>query len=1351
MPINKLLTISDIDGGAPYSNIGVRDWLLNRNLHNSVSNLKYPNAVAKLVDIQSPKGGEPYLIDDVSTTPTNHGSLTDYENSQARRISNTLLNSYTNQNEVDNVPVSFSDNIDDMSFINKHNNDYNQWFKSLGGNLEAKGVDVLGSILNGQGIGIGAKGNLDTNFDLKSSLAGRVLGGLGLVSDTKLGVYAAKSLALALANNALFNAQQEFIGKINIQDNVVSVLKGEGLVGFRPSYKITTPKSGIGKLFDMAGNILGFQLPKSNLDDSGSIFYSESGAISNILRANAMLENTGKGQRIQLGYAMTFNLLGTDSKNDNPINSPFRLGYAPAFKYNGKNLVQNAESKIYAYFNTEGEDKTQGIVKSFLSQVTKENPIPETSWNREKLVEDYGFEGTNNKYYDYLATGAFEPNKFHWNTNSPGKVNTMPDGNSDEYSSIIPRIGNPKSLLDKTQILFNSVGMKTIVSRKGDARGTKNQLQTGVATVNGPGGDIYILSKGSAVKTEAAVNGSLMNPTPEDVLCRSWTPTIRYDRVNELIRSGGLNLNRDKSSIMGNTWRVNWENSVLDDNGFAKIGPYYDPGNRDYVDPKNYMFSIENLAWCDNVEDLLKVEQGPGDLTTGKKGRIMWFPPYDIQFSESNNVSWESTNFIGRGEPIYTYNNTERSATLSFSVIVDHPTVMNGMKGDDGKADDWIASYFAGCTIVDDVVKERLTAHEASMIETQDVPTPAKIEPKKEIAPAGIKVYFTNDIYDLPTTYENGLSGVTTANTINYGNTELSQIGYGYGIGQYTGQITNKTNNYYNDNTNLGLNGINTPIKVGEETYNGFLDPRLGPALKAYMKDRCKTCYTKVTAFASQQTSAQGAKTGANLKLAQGRCASISKWFKDNVFTDLSDEEFKKRVITGTTNEIVGNSCPKTSDSKINDPNNKPIKNYSLKVCKESRYAEITFDIDPNLSKEAKPPVVEKKTISKTVVKKITDRYYNETRFFEKLKQTDEFIFDEVRKKIKYFHPAFHSTTPEGLNARLTFLLQCTRQGPTLTANDPNNLAFGRPPVCILRIGDFYYTKVVIDNVGITYEPLVWDLNPEGVGVQPMIAKVQMSVKIIGGESLNGPINKLQNALSFNYFANTHVYDARADYITSKKPEEKIKNDKGELVNQPSKQIGDYFLVEGVKNLNDNAVKSQEVIDSNIQPINQMVMAEENNVEETTVPESAEIKIKSFSIGAITKTPYVKGSSAIPGWEVDLTLEVENGTEDSYADAEALAQKGYSIAIVGNEDKTISDYYEIKITDSIDMLGFISKKTISKKPFKIPMKSVIYKNTTEVLRTDGIRDFSGEVNRYSLKVEKDNVPLSVGQKNIKLS
>lgn len=47
-----------------------------------------------------------------------------------------------------------------------------------------------------------------------------------------------------------------------------------------------------------------------------------------------------------------------------------------------------------------------------------------------------------------------------------------------------------------------------------------------------------------------------------------------------------------------------------------------------------------------------------------------------------------------------------------------------------------------------------------------------------------------------------------------------------------------------------------------------------------------------------------------------------------------------------------------------------------------------------------------------------------------------------------------------------------------------------------------------------------------------MIANINMSFKFIGASSLYGPINKLQNALSFNYFANTHVYDPRADYIS---------------------------------------------------------------------------------------------------------------------------------------------------------------------------------------------------------------------------
>ena len=143
----------------------------------------------------------------------------------------------------------------------------------------------------------------------------------------------------------------------------------------------------------------------------------------------------------------------------------------------------------------------------------------------------------------------------------------------------------------------------------------------------------------------------------------------------------------------------------------------------------------------------------------------------------------------------------------------------------------------------------------------------------------------------------------------------------------------------------------------------------------------------------------------------------------------------------------------------------------------------------------------------------------------------------------------FHSTTPEGFNSRLTFLHQCTRQGNTENSVGlATNLAFGRPPICVLRIGDFYNTKIIFDNLNIDFEPLIWDMNPEGIGVQPMLANVNMSFKFIGGSDLTGPIARLQNAITFNFFANTGVYDDRNDrFITDEKTGLRAVDENGKL------------------------------------------------------------------------------------------------------------------------------------------------------------------------------------------------------------
>jgi hypothetical protein len=179
---------------------------------------------------------------------------------------------------------------------------------------------------------------------------------------------------------------------------------------------------------------------------------------------------------------------------------------------------------------------------------------------------------------------------------------------------------------------------------------------------------------------------------------------------------------------------------------------------------------------------------------------------------------------------------------------------------------------------------------------------------------------------------------------------------------------------------------------------------------------------------------------------------------------------------------------------------------------------------------EIKDPVYIRKSVAK--------RYDNEGEFFEALTEEAPFLHHLISEKIRYFDPAYHAISPEGFNARLTFLHQCTRQGATLENSKTGlnnttayNLAFGRPPICVLRLGDFYYTKIVITSLQINYDSPQWDMNPEGIGMMPMFAKITLGFHFLGGSDLAGPIARLQNAVSFNYYANTSVYDNRAEMV----------------------------------------------------------------------------------------------------------------------------------------------------------------------------------------------------------------------------
>ena len=272
------------------------------------------------------------------------------------------------------------------------------------------------------------------------------------------------------------------------------------------------------------------------------------------------------------------------------------------------------------------------------------------------------------------------------------------------------------------------------------------------------------------------------------------------------------------------------------------------------------------------------------------------------------------------------------------------------------------------------------------------------------------------------------------------------------------------------------------------------------------------------------------------LRLPRDRCKHIEDKISD--FKDISELKIWKREYDYVKCDTI---------DKGNPDGYSVIRSRCVKVVfKFKKLEEVTKieDITPESSAETKENMV---TLSYSVItdnSSNTDennnsnnlKYNTEVYYFNKVHKDLPFLKNKIIDKVKYFIPAFHSISPEGFNERLGFLHQCTRQGHTLSTSNNNsgvisagNMAFGRPPICVLRIGDFYHTKIIIQSITIDYETPQWDMNPEGIGMQPMFANISLNFTFLGGSDLGAPISRLQNAVSFNYYANQSVYDGRAD------------------------------------------------------------------------------------------------------------------------------------------------------------------------------------------------------------------------------
>ena len=219
------------------------------------------------------------------------------------------------------------------------------------------------------------------------------------------------------------------------------------------------------------------------------------------------------------------------------------------------------------------------------------------------------------------------------------------DSTNGDVFKTIPN--KPKSLLSKTNELFNSHKISTLIGRFHTSREVSTEQNITDSAIDKTYGNSHgrnLLTKRAEKGTNTVLTNGYDNP-----YCRVWTYHHQYDSVSKLIRPfNGTSYNPRTSNPYSVEYpeKVNGavgddylkQNTVLGENGFVNIAPKKDGcGKIPSVEIKKCMFSLENLAWKDvprkggigNEEYYISDEQrGPNG------GRIMWFPPYDLKFNE---------------------------------------------------------------------------------------------------------------------------------------------------------------------------------------------------------------------------------------------------------------------------------------------------------------------------------------------------------------------------------------------------------------------------------------------------------------------------------------------------------------------------------------------------------------------------------------------------------------------------------------------------------------------------------------------------------------------------------------------
>ena len=333
-------------------------------------------------------------------------------------------------------------------------------------------------------------------------------------------------------------------------------------------------------------------------------------------------------------------------RNNYTINNPYTEGYQTNF-----------DSSYYSSFNMPGisfqgsyltnQDAYKSSIQNlnYLSNKTEYSDLSLNDERNKNLSSKYGV-----KNIDLASQGIVNINAAARNWNLSYNKYTLKYVDS-EYKG-----GNLLSISQATPDL-NQVILGTVGSLQDTTKYT-DRNSDGYENLYINGGDAY----------------HSLNPNDELPVAKQNVGNVLEESFGRVVKSqnnstkGVAKLIKDISNLTSE--QLDFVDNFKDiegENSGGKKGPkMFAVVKNNVIQPSYQRWTMKNPYAPESAKQVVFWIE---NYATGEK---MHFPPYIKNYQHSSNANWEKHNFIGRPDPVFTYNNGGRNGSIDFIVLTDY-------------------------------------------------------------------------------------------------------------------------------------------------------------------------------------------------------------------------------------------------------------------------------------------------------------------------------------------------------------------------------------------------------------------------------------------------------------------------------------------------------------------------------------------------------------------------------------------------------------------------------------------------------------------------------------------------------